>query len=369
MNKKFWNFINKQESATAELYLYGDIAQSTWWGDEVTPKEFVTDLLSCEGKPLTVRINSGGGDVFAAATMYNLLKTHKGGVTVRIDGLCASAATVVACAGDKVIMPSNAIYMIHDPAATMVGSYKAEELNKMSNALEIVKKSIKSVYESRCGSALIDEVEQLMTAETYLTADDALRLGLVDEIESATALETVVNNGVMFVNKAPLAAKNLTKAQEFIAKKGETMEEKGNLLESIKAMLGISDAKPEPVDNAAELERERITALDALKTGNTIVDSLVDAAKKNGTSVEETKQFVDAVKAPAEKQAEDAKAVESIRQLIKDQMQSNAGKVDPSKNGTPKTDEQIKNEAQQQKEDEKADTVARLVAFANKEVK
>lgn len=368
---KFWNLITKQEATTAELYLYGDISASTWWGDEVTPVEFANDLLTCANKDLTVRINSGGGDVFAATAMYNLLKAHKGTVTVRIDGLCASAATVVACAGDKVIMPSNAIYMIHDPAITMAGAYKAAELDKMVSALTLVKDAIKGVYEARCGQDTIAEVEQLMTDETYLTAEEALRLGLIDEIEGQTALETVVNNGVMFVNKAPLTAKNLTKAKEFIDKKGDNMEEKGNLLESIKAILGIGNTKPkaEPTADGVSEERERISVLDALKTGNDIVDSLVEAAKKNGTSVDDAKLFIDAAKAPAEKQAEDLKAIDAIRKLITDQMSSNASSVDPSKNGTPKTDEQINNEMKLQKQDEQNDTVARLVALANKEVK
>lgn len=103
MPKKFWQFRN-QAADSAELLLYGDISDSSWWGDEVTPKTFA-DELNALGPltSLTVRINSGGGDVFAAQTIGNLLEQHTAQVTARIDGLCASAATIIACHCDKVV--------------------------------------------------------------------------------------------------------------------------------------------------------------------------------------------------------------------------------------------------------------------------
>lgn len=103
MPKKFWQFRN-QAAGSAELLLYGDISDSSWWGDEVTPKTFA-DELNALGPltSLTVRINSGGGDVFAAQTIGNLLEQHTAQVTARIDGLCASAATIIACHCDKVV--------------------------------------------------------------------------------------------------------------------------------------------------------------------------------------------------------------------------------------------------------------------------
>lgn len=112
MPKKFWQFRN-QAADSAELLLYGDISDSSWWGDEVTPKTFA-DELNALGPltSLTVRINSGGGDVFAAQTIGNLLEQHTAQVTARIDGLCASAATIIACHCDKVVAANDSTYMI-----------------------------------------------------------------------------------------------------------------------------------------------------------------------------------------------------------------------------------------------------------------
>lgn len=110
-----WNvYIRNQAAGSAELLLYGDISDSSWWGDEVTPKTFA-DELNALGPltSLTVRINSGGGDVFAAQTIGNLLEQHTAQVTARIDGLCASAATIIACHCDKVVAANDSTYMIH----------------------------------------------------------------------------------------------------------------------------------------------------------------------------------------------------------------------------------------------------------------
>ena len=116
---KFWEFRNQANSQSAELLLYGDISQSSWWGDEVTPKQFADDLAGLgDVSEITVRINSSGGDVFAADAIGNQLEQHPAAVTAKIDGLCASAATIVACHADKVIAANDAIY-----------SYAAKMLN------------------------------------------------------------------------------------------------------------------------------------------------------------------------------------------------------------------------------------------------
>ena len=112
-NKKFWQFRNRA-GGTVELLLYGDISQSSWWGDEVTPKQFADELAGLGAlDKIVVRINSGGGDVFAAQTIGNLLEQHPAEVTARIDGLCASAATIVACHCGKVVAANDSTYMVH----------------------------------------------------------------------------------------------------------------------------------------------------------------------------------------------------------------------------------------------------------------
>lgn len=355
--RKFWNFVENSDSA--ELRLYGPISESTWCDDEVTPNTFAEDLAGCENKPLIIRINSGGGDVFAANAIYNLLRAYKADKTVYIDGLCASAATIVACAGDTVIMPANAIYMIHPPSVSMYGDYTGEDLSKMANALETVGESIKNVYRMRCGDKS-DEVEALMDAETYLTASQALDLGLVDSVDDAMDLDAVVNKSGIFVNRIRLDARDAGKARQFINQGGiKTVDKNNDLLQKIKELLGIKEgdkgAQPaadedtagtdEPaapdedpdeeekttVEEAVKNERKRVSALNAMKTGNSVVDSIINTAIAEGTEASTVKAFINAVKAPVEKQEADMKAVNAIKQLVSDSLTSGVNGVAPSK--------------------------------------
>ena len=132
MKRKFWNWVRNEGERT--LFLNGEISDETWYGDEVTPKLFKDELLSGEGD-ITVWINSPGGDVFAAAQIYNMLMDYKGHVTVKIDGLAASAASVIAMAGTKVLMSPVAMMMIHNPATIAIGEEKKEEQEEELEAI------------------------------------------------------------------------------------------------------------------------------------------------------------------------------------------------------------------------------------------
>ena len=124
-NRKFWNWINQaDENAPAErvLELYGTIAEESWFDDDITPAMFKDELFSGEG-PITVWINSPGGDCIAASQIYTMLMDYKGDVTVKIDGVAASAASVVAMAGTKVLIAPTALMMIHNPATAAFGDH------------------------------------------------------------------------------------------------------------------------------------------------------------------------------------------------------------------------------------------------------
>ena len=123
MKKKFWNWVRNEDTGARTLVLNGQISDETWYGDEVTPGLFREELNAGEGD-ITVWINSPGGDVFAAAQIYNMLKEYPGNVEVRIDGMAASAASVVAMAGDKVSMSPVAMMMIHNPMTVAMGDKK-----------------------------------------------------------------------------------------------------------------------------------------------------------------------------------------------------------------------------------------------------
>lgn len=181
MKRKFWNWIKNQDESGSEmrtLFLNGEISDETWYGDEVTPKLFKDELGAGNG-PITVWINSPGGDVFAAAQIYNMLMDYPYDVTVKIDGLAASAASVIAMAGTTVEMSPVAMMMIHNPATIAIGD--SEEMKKAVKMLDEVKESIMNAYEIKTGLAR-DKISKLMDAESWFNAKKAVELGFADKI-------------------------------------------------------------------------------------------------------------------------------------------------------------------------------------------
>lgn len=181
MKRKFWNWIKNQDESGSEmrtLFLNGEISDETWYGDEVTPKLFKDELGAGKG-PITVWINSPGGDVFAAAQIYNMLMDYPYDVTVKIDGLAASAASVIAMAGTIVEMSPVAMMMIHNPATIAIGD--SEEMKKAVKMLDEVKESIMNAYEIKTGLAR-DKISKLMDAESWFNAKKAVELGFADKI-------------------------------------------------------------------------------------------------------------------------------------------------------------------------------------------
>ena len=168
-NKKFWNFKNRkiqnqenEEVTERILELYGTIAEESWFDDDVTPKLFKEELNSGSGD-ITVWINSPGGDCVAAAQIYNMLTDYKGNVTVKIDGIAASAASVIAMAGNKVLMSPVSMMMIHNPATFAFGDHA--EMQKAMAMLDEVKESIINAYVIKTGLSR-SKLSHLMDAET-----------------------------------------------------------------------------------------------------------------------------------------------------------------------------------------------------------
>ncbi len=180
---KFWNFVGGE---VPELVLYGEIAQDSWWGDEVTHTQFASDLkaLGNVGE-IVVRINSGGGDVFAANAIYCLLKDHEAKITVKIDGWAASAATVIAMAGDSIEIPASAIFMVHDPKTVLCGAFSKEECEAQAKSIETVKNSIVESYATKTGKSH-EELSQIMSNETWYTGQEAVDAGFCDVVTTYT---------------------------------------------------------------------------------------------------------------------------------------------------------------------------------------
>ena len=175
--KKFWNWIHN-EAGGRVLRLEGPIDDESFWGDEVTPKAF-REELNADAGDITVWINSPGGNVFAAAEIYTMLRDYPGAVTVKIDAIAASAASVIAMAGSKVLMSPVAMLMIHDPSTIAMGNTK--DMEKAIATLNEVKESIINAYAAKSGLSH-NRISKLMENETWMNAKKAVELGFADEV-------------------------------------------------------------------------------------------------------------------------------------------------------------------------------------------
>ena len=175
--KKFWNWI-RDDSGGRILRLEGPIDNENFWGDEITPRMFREDLEAEDGD-ITVWINSPGGNVFAAAEIYTMLKDYAGKVTVKIASLAASAASVVAMAGDTVQMSPTALLMVHDPSTIAMGNTR--DMEKAIAALNEVKEAIVNAYAAKSGLRR-GRIADLMSEETWINAKKAVELGFADEV-------------------------------------------------------------------------------------------------------------------------------------------------------------------------------------------
>ena len=203
--KKFWNWTNQAPTETEPeqriLTLNGTIAEESWFDDDITPQLFREDLNAGSGD-ITVWINSPGGDCVAAAQIYNMLMDYRGSVTVKIDGIAASAASVIAMAGTRVLVSPVSMLMIHNPATMAMGD--AAEMQKAIAMLDEVKESIINAYEIKTGMSRA-KLSHLMDAETWMDAHTAVDLGFADEIMTrpeVTGAENHVTGPMLFSRAA-----------------------------------------------------------------------------------------------------------------------------------------------------------------------
>ena len=181
--KKFWEWKNQaDEGLERVLELYGTIAETSWFDDDVTPKMFHDELFAGKG-PVTVWLNSPGGDCIAASQIYTMLMDYKDDVTIKIDGIAASAASVIAMAGTTVLMAPTALMMIHNPMTMAYGNHA--DMEKAIEMLDEVKESIINAYEIRTGMSRA-KLSHLMDSETWMNAGKAIELGFADDILTDT---------------------------------------------------------------------------------------------------------------------------------------------------------------------------------------
>lgn len=251
---------------------------------EIT-SETTSQFDALEGDVL-IKLNSYGGDVGSALAIYNRLKAYSGGkVNIIIDGICCSAATIIACAGHSAIV-ANGLYMIHSPLTELWGDYNAEELNKKTKALLSVEKIIVETYAAKTGMAP-EELTRLMYAETWYTAEEAVEAGFVDELLPLTATVTADNDDVT-INDMTVSVKRFANKQALLKMKagGKGMDNQ-TLLSKLKAFFGREksqtelELESEVVRLRAEVERLK----SEVKTADQIYALIEDNIKSGGVSV------------------------------------------------------------------------------------
>lgn len=296
----FWKFVDQVSSKGSDLIIEGDISSVTWWGDEVTPEAFRKELNQQKGD-ITVHINSNGGDVFAGVTIYNALKDYKHKVIVKVDGLAASIASVIAMAGDEIIMAPGSMMMVHNPWSMSAGS--AEELRKAADILDEINDSIIPIYAERTGLSE-EEIKNLLDDETWMSAEKAVELGFADKVvkeeknkakaKDSVELEAFLrSSNYSYSMSATRSAMNDFISKKFNNERDSAVEEDGK---------------------AVVAEEVEITHVNEDGT----VEAVVDGEEATLTPADdETKEAVAEIK--AEEEAEEAKDEAEVEEKAEDQ--------------------------------------------------
>lgn len=283
---KFWNFIPGTNAKAPELLLYGPISSTkSWWVDTVTPGEFNKELEALGDVPeIIVRINSGGGDVFAANAIFTRLKDHAAKITVKIDGWAASAATIIAMAGDTIKIAKNGVFMIHDPAMTVWDTFTAEDFEKMADELKVIKQSIVNTYSMKTGREA-EEIATLMANESWWTGDEAVENGFCDELMFEEASTVVENSSKVVVNSVPIDISDFKTVPKSLL---NSPHNPGSLVNSATRPINKPMQKKEKEEKQmADVENSTINTVDALKAAYLdLCAQIEDGAAKAATEAE-----------------------------------------------------------------------------------
>lgn len=308
----FWQVKNLAGN-DAELILYGTISDTSWWGDEITPQQFIDDIKSLGSvDTLTVRINSGGGDVFAAQAIGAQIDSlNKAGTKTvcRIDGLCASAATIIASHCSKVVANSDALYMIHLPSVYLFDACDENDLQAYLSELQAVKDSILQLYVKKTGKDL-DELTDWMNATTWFTANEAKEDGFIDEVDEDAEPSQIENrSGALFVNSVDTGL-CMDEAPESVKKALRKQRPFSNTQKP--AAAPENEEEPKMAENLkpGAPAAPAITTVDALRTAYPdLVSQIENEAAQSATNTERARiKDIEDMTAPGDEQtAYDAK--------------------------------------------------------------
>lgn len=262
-SKKFWQFKAKEEDPDiGELMLYGDISSYSWRGDDITPKQFKEDLDALgDITQLNVYINSGGGDVFAGQAIRSMLKRHRAYKTGYVEGLAASIASVVLTGCDKVVMPVNAMQMIHMCRTFTWGN--ADDMRKMAEDMDKIDESIIAAYMEKTGLDR-ETIVEMMKAETWMTAEEALENGFADEIEHAKEVAASLRDGKLFMNGQEMDLSRFTNAPKFTGAKRPVRGEGRTLSAANEQKLGQARDLINEVLEQSTTKEDKVAVVPAL---------------------------------------------------------------------------------------------------------
>ncbi|WP_201319149.1 head maturation protease, ClpP-related [Paenibacillus sp. EPM92] len=266
--------MKKMQAKTAEIMIYGDISTYDWWGDEVTPQKFNDELKALgDVDEISVRINSNGGSVFAGVAIHSMLKRHSAKITVYVDGLAASIASVIAMAGDEIVMPNGSMLMIHNPWTIAMGN--AKDFRKMADDLDAICSSMMDIYVARTGIDR-DELTALLDVETWMSATQAVEKGFATRVEeNSQPIAASLREGKAIINGVEMdwsKFKNAPKLPE--AETSEPNPETAALwqeINSLKAQLAnrsqnqppaVPTPQPKADLSGLELEMRRLSLID-----------------------------------------------------------------------------------------------------------
>lgn len=266
--------MRKIQAKAAEIMIYGDISTyESWWDDSaITPQKFNDELkaLGDDIDNITVRINSNGGSVFAGVAIHSMLKRHKAKITVIVDGIAASIASVVAMAGDEIVMMNGSMLMLHMPWTIAMGN--ANEFRKVADDLDAIGESMMDIYVARTG---IDrtELKQILDEETWWSATKAVEMGFATRVdEESQVIAASVKNGKAVINGVEMDISRFKNAPKWPEDKPQDKPDEKALwdeIKSLKAKLNEISQKhneaptPQPANlSRLELEMRRLSLIE-----------------------------------------------------------------------------------------------------------
>lgn len=341
---KFWNV--KNDGNKSRIDLFGYVGGSKEWNYGFNEEDFLKEFRAIpEDNALEISINSFGGSVFTALSIYSLLKTHKGEVTIRIDGAAMSAATIISSVPNgKVIMPKGSIMMIHKVSSIADGN--ADDLREIADQLDKIEGNLLDIYAEKTGKS-VEDIKPLVDAETYFTAQEAVDFGLADELDDTKAVKNEMVGNAVMMNGLEVSASYFKRAPKGLfnnagttakTNKNKAKEDKPMDLEKLKAEYPelVEAIRNEAKTEGVEQERARIKAIEDVAMPG--FENLVEKAKfESGMTAENLAMEI--VK------AQKAKAKETMKKRVEDAADlndvSNADDgiegINPPENAKPKT--------------------------------